>query len=182
VPADSGTSRKPVISSERSESRNLAVVVAVVPLAQRDPSASLGVTAKRPLPETFGTPRRFPVPRVRHTMPAAGLPSPRPMPPAEHAVIRRSFASSQHPPGRCRATSGNRKNPQPERVDTARYEARRLAFKASCPWVRLSTPGYSTFLRLRRLASSATWSARRPAVRAISAATIVPVCWSFAVT
>ena len=38
-----------VISSERSESRNLAVVVAVSPVAQRDPLGSLrslGVTAR----------------------------------------------------------------------------------------------------------------------------------------
>jgi len=40
-----------VIPSERSESRNLAVIEAAAPIPRRDPSISLGVTTKRDRPE-----------------------------------------------------------------------------------------------------------------------------------
>jgi len=43
----------PVISSKRSEPRNLALVVAVQPLPRRDPSTSLGVTARKALPRNL---------------------------------------------------------------------------------------------------------------------------------
>jgi len=46
--------RAPVIPSERSESRNLSVTEGMSPIARRDPSTSLGVTAKSGMSETSG--------------------------------------------------------------------------------------------------------------------------------
>jgi glycosyltransferase involved in cell wall biosynthesis len=54
APEVSGTQQSTVIPSERSESRNLAGVAGMSPVARRDPSASLGVTAKKSMPETSG--------------------------------------------------------------------------------------------------------------------------------
>ena len=56
----SGNGKNAVISSERSESRNLAVRPAEQQQPQRDPSTSLGVTARKALPENSGAPVRSP--------------------------------------------------------------------------------------------------------------------------
>jgi len=59
----SGVHKSDVIPSERSESRNLAVREAERQQPRRDPSTSLGVTAKTHLSESVGTPGLVPAPR-----------------------------------------------------------------------------------------------------------------------
>jgi tetratricopeptide (TPR) repeat protein len=56
APGISGPKQSLVIPNERSESRNLAVGAPSAPVSQQDPSASLGVTTKKDLPESREAP------------------------------------------------------------------------------------------------------------------------------